>query len=203
VYPYPNFGLAVTVHLRAEGEGVKVARSKRVVAGAAAVSVVIGGGALFATPSNADTVAALTGQCGVEDASGGASIGSDGNLTYSQTSSGNDRVARFLFVGTSAGANYGFTSYKYRYAVNDTESFGPQSNENIRFGEERNSPSDKPYASYASPDDHNSNLPYLPDQSLVSNYVVQADNFEIWVQAIFDVPGTPDPNCWTNAVRSK
>jgi hypothetical protein len=146
----------------------------------------------------------LSGQCGVDLNSTGISIAADGNLTISIVPNGQRRAARFRFFGTDSGSNYAWTHYQFRYGVSATN-FGPQSNEVVRFGAQRNSPGDPYWSQYNSPDNHNSNL---ADGDLLSyqemgTYLSPGGNTEIWTNAIFDVPNVVDPSCWTNAIATK
>lgn len=156
----------------------------------------------FAHGGGAEAREALTGQCGVDGYSASWAIGSDGNLTMTLAPNGHRRTARFRFFGGDSGSNYAWNYYQYRYGVTATN-FGPQSNENVRFGPQRNSPNDPYWSQYNSPDNHNSNVPGPPPIQYMGTYLSPGGNTEIWVRAIFDVPNTPDPSCWTNAIATK
>jgi len=147
---------------------------------------------------------ALTGQCGVDEMSMSYTISSDGGLSMTLAGNGKSRAARFRFFGGDYGPNlYYWYAYQYRYAVTATN-FGPQSNEVVRFGAQRNSPDDSYWSEYQSPDSHNSNVAgSAPAQWLDAYYYSPAGNTEIWTKAIFDVPNAVDPSCWTNAVATK
>ena len=161
-------------------------------------------GAIVAETAPVGARETLSGQCGVDVLATGVSIDSNANLTISLVPNGQRRAARFRFFGTDNGADYAWSYYQFRYAVTAT-SFGPQSNEEVRFGAQRNSPSDAYWSQYNSPDSHNSNL---PDGDPASNqymgtYLSPGGNTEIWTRAIFDVPNVTDPWCWTNAIATK
>jgi hypothetical protein len=177
---------------------------KRIARQAASVGVAASSLAMLigqAQPASArDT---LSGQCGVDLYTASYTIGSDGNLSYTIGPSGESRKARFRFYGGDSGSYYYWDRYAYRYAVTATN-FGPQSNENVRFGAQRNSPDDTYWSQYDSPDNHNSNVGNpVPIQYMGANYLSPVADTEIWTRAIFDVPDRPDPSCWTNAIATK
>jgi len=161
---------------------------------------------LLATQGGGVTVGAreaLTGQCGVDSYSASWAISSDAQLTMTLAPNGQSRRARFRFFGGDAIYNqYYWDHYQYRYGVTATN-FGPQSNEVVRFGGSRDNSGDGPYTQYNSPDSHNSNVDGAAPVQWHSYYYSPAGDTEIWIQAIFDVPNTPDPACWTNAVAYK
>lgn len=169
--------------------------------GAGAIVIVL----LSATPSASRE--AISGQCGVDGSSLSYQIGSDGMMTATLLPSGKSRTARFRFFGGNDGTTrYAWDRYQYRYAVTESN-FGPQSNEVVRFGPMRDDPRSGHTSEYRSPDSHNSNTwefrPSPDVQLMDTRYKTPAGNTEIWTQAIFDIPGTPDKNCWTNAIATK
>ncbi|MDZ4828120.1 MAG: hypothetical protein SGJ13_16910 [Actinomycetota bacterium] len=157
----------------------------------------------FAQAPSSEAREALSGQCGVDGKEVSYTINSDGSLSMAVTGNGKGRVARFRFYGGNSGSNYYWDAYQYRYGVTETN-YGPQSNEIVRFGQQRNDPGDSYWSQYYSPDSHNSNLPgSAPVQSISGWFTSPGGNTEIWTKAIFDVPGQPDPSCWTNAIATK
>ncbi|CAB4645452.1 unannotated protein [freshwater metagenome] len=165
--------------------------------GASCVAMLIG----QAQPANArDT---LSGQCGVDEVSISYSISADSSLSAIISGTGKSRSARFRFYGGDSGSSYYWDRYAYRYAVTATN-FGPQSNETVRFGAQRNSPDDPYWSQYDSPDNHGSNMGNpVPIQYMSGNFLSPGGSTEIWTKAIFDVPNVSDPSCWINAIATK
>jgi hypothetical protein len=118
------------------------------------------------------------------------------------TAAGPARTARFRFYGGDSGPNYVWNYYQYRYGVTVTN-FGPQSNEVVRFGPQRDDPNSPFWSEYHSPDNHHSNVPGPAPTQWMGSFLSPGGNTEIWTKAIFDVPRTPDPSCWTNAIATK
>lgn len=177
---------------------------KRIARQAASVGVAASSIAMLigqAQPASARE--ALSGQCGVDEVKISYTISADSSLSATISGTGKSRTARFRFYGGDSGSNYYWDRYAYRYAVTATN-FRPQSNENVRFGAQRNSPDDAYWSQYDSPDNHNSNVGNpVPIQYMGANYLSPGGNTEIWTRAIFDVPNVSDPSCWISAIATK